>query len=203
MNDFNTELQKHTRWIKFMANSYGQDNLDVIKDLEQEGRIGLFEALKRFDPTLGYKFLSYAKWWIKKYQIEYLNQHGRTIRLPNNKIKSMNDDKFHPTTNTISLETPSDEFGHTVNDTLASSDIEVPFDGQSVLKAFNEVNLKDREKDIILMYFGMSPYEDRFTYKIIGEKYDISKERVRQLIDIIMDKIRNDRRFIHSTQDLL
>lgn len=199
MESFERQLENHTRWIERMANSYGQTEYEIIKDLEQEGRIGLFEAFKRFNPEMGYKFLTYAKWWIKKYQITYLNEHGRTIRLPINKIIN---EKFIPVTDTISLETVPEAIGLSLHEVLGSSDTEVPFDVESLLNAFNKVKLKDREKDIILMYYGFKPY-NKHTLQEIGEKYTMTKEGIRQIINKILIKLKKNKGFMVIAKELI
>jgi RNA polymerase primary sigma factor len=83
------KLVKHNlRFVVSVAKQYETDVL-VLEDLINEGNMGLVIASTRFDPSRGFKFLSYAVWWIKRYILAYMADNGKTIRLPNNKINML------------------------------------------------------------------------------------------------------------------
>lgn len=82
-------VQRNLRFVVSVAKQYATP-LNPLEDLVNEGNIGLIIASKRFDPTTGYKFISYAVWWIRKIILEYLAKNGRLVRLPSNKINSLN-----------------------------------------------------------------------------------------------------------------
>jgi len=82
-------VQRNLRFVVSVAKQYAT-SLNPLEDLVNEGNIGLIIASKRFDPATGYKFISYAVWWIRKIILEYLAKNGRLVRLPSNKINSLN-----------------------------------------------------------------------------------------------------------------
>ena len=98
--NYNELLDNNSRYIEYCANQFYQD-YEIVKDLEQVGRIGLYEAMTKYNPTKGVPFMKFASLYIKKEMLRYLIENGRTIRLPQNKIY---DKTFVPTTNTISFE---------------------------------------------------------------------------------------------------
>lgn len=207
MDDFNKVLKQHERYIRVLANSYGQNDSDIIKDLIQEGEIGLFEAYKLFKPELGNKLISFAIHYIRGRQMNYLTEYGRTIRLPSNKVKQEKEGKFQSTTTTISIDTVSyfENQGDTatLKDLLASDDTAYPIDNSILYIALNQSKLTDREKDIILMHFGLEPYDKKHLFNEIGIKYDLSRERIRQIFEKGMDKLRNNKDFTRVAKEFL
>lgn len=77
-------IEKNLRFVISVAKQYVNDNV-MLEDLVNEGNLGLIEAASRFDPTRGFKFISYAVHWIRRTILEYLTKHSRTIRIPSNK----------------------------------------------------------------------------------------------------------------------
>lgn len=80
---------KHLRFVITVAKKYATQSI-LLEDLVNEGNIGLIMAVNRYDPTTGFKFISYAVWWIQKAILDYLNRYGKIIRLPSNKVNGLN-----------------------------------------------------------------------------------------------------------------
>lgn len=80
--------EKNLRFVISVAKQYVNQN-NSIEDLVNEGNIGLMMAIKKFNPSMGFKFISYAVWWIQKIIMEHLSEHGRIVRLPANKINNL------------------------------------------------------------------------------------------------------------------
>lgn len=214
METFDEILDKYKRYVEVLANSYGQLDYEVVKDIEQEGLIGLWEAYQKFDSTLGVPFLGYAKMYIRGRQLDYLTNNARTIRLPANIVKTLKKGNFLITTDTISIDQESSYNTNyfsgsknsdtgTLKDFLISDDIQVPNDNSVLYTAFNEAKLKDKAKDIILMYFGLEPYEKKHYFSEIGIKYNVSRESIRQIFEKSMKKLRKDEKFIRVARELL
>lgn len=89
-------IRRNLRFVISVAKQYATDTI-LLEDLVNEGNLGLIMAVRKFDPAMGYKFISYAVWWIRKIILEYIGNHGKIVRLPANKITGMNnlDKKIH------------------------------------------------------------------------------------------------------------
>lgn len=81
-------VRRNLRFVISVAKQYANDN-NKIEDLVNEGNIGLILAVKHFKPAMGFKFISYAVWWIRKIIMEHISKHGRSVRLPANKINAL------------------------------------------------------------------------------------------------------------------
>lgn len=88
--------KRNLRFVISVAKQYATDTI-LLEDLVQEGNVGLAIAVQKFNPEMGYKFISYAVWWIRKIILEYIDRHGKMIRIPANKINAISslDKKFH------------------------------------------------------------------------------------------------------------
>lgn len=89
-------VKRNLRFVISVAKQYATDSLP-LEDVVNEGNVGLIMAVQKFNPEMGYKFISYAVWWIRKLILEYISQHGKLIRIPANKINAINklDKKMH------------------------------------------------------------------------------------------------------------
>jgi len=221
------------RFVVSVAKQYQNQGLS-LPDLINEGNLGLIKAAEKFDETRGFKFISYAVWWIRQSILQALAEQSRIVRLPLNQVGSLNKinkafarfEQEHE--RTPSLEELADELDlpkEKVTDTLRVSgrhvSVDAPFsDGEdnSLLDVLvnsdspiadrglineslgTEVEralstLTDRERDIIKYFFGIGCSE--MTLEEIGEKFGLTRERVRQI------KEKAIRRLRHSTRSKL
>ena len=208
-------VNANLRFVISVAKDYQNQGV-ALSDLISEGNVGLITAAKRFDYTKGYRFISYAVWWVKQGILQCLNDNSRTVRLPANMINKISKikkeiDKFErlhqrkPTPLEVEyvhvpsctyLSTPineeGDELGSMLADHLFGSPDEIK-DEDNTLKKHLEMamsNLSERERDIVNCYFGI--YGESMTLESIGDEYDLTKERIRQIKESAIRKIRNN-----------
>ena len=206
------------RFVVSVSKQYQNQGL-TLPDLINEGNLGLIKAAKRFDETRGFKFISYAVWWIRQSILQALAEQSRIVRLPLNKIGSINkinkayavlEQKFErpPTPEEIadmvelsitevkqslkntgrhvSMDAPLIE-GEDSNlyDVMGSEDSPNP-DALLMLESLREEirraldTLTAREADVVSSYFGLNAGH-AMTLEEIGEKFDLTRERVRQI----------------------
>ena len=211
-----TELvSANLRFVIAIAKDYQNQGVSLA-DLISEGNYGLITAAKRFDHTKGYRFISYAVWWVKQGILQCLNDNSRTVRLPANMINKMSKvrkeiEKFEKTherspsnleieylhvPKCTYLSTPinedGDELGSMLADDIFGSPDEVE-KGDEMLKTHLEKVmeiLSEREKEIINCYFGITG--ESMTLEAIGDEFDLTKERIRQIKEAAIRKIRNN-----------
>lgn len=203
------------RFVISVAKMYQNQGLDIL-DLISEGNIGLIKASERYDPTSGFKFISYAVWWIKQSIMAALNEYSRTIRIPSNLIqesqkqkKSTGDvaeDRFYlkyddeqNETNLpycISLNSEINEDGDQLIDIIPNKNADNP---ENFPSSKDEIKKKvslmlsildEREKIIIEKYYGLTGVESNLDD--LGEEFGCTKERIRQLRDKAIKKLRNE-----------
>ena len=201
-------LTGNLRFVISVAKDYQGQGVD-LPDLIAEGNYGLLKAINNFDWSKGFRFISYAVWWVKQSIVQCLNENARTIRLPVNIIQELQKEKkkvgneiskvsnklaLLPTT--INYDRPINDEGDTLIDLLVNEDADNPEDIFS-----DEVNLKDelyrlmsildeREKNIIIDYYGIQ--ETPMTLQEIGNTLNLTKERVRQIKEKSLRKLRNE-----------
>ena len=206
------------RFVVSVAKQYQNQGL-TLPDLINEGNLGLIKAAQRLDETRGFKFISYAVWWIRQSILQALAEQSRIVRLPLNKIGSINkinkayasleqqhqrppsaeeiaeilemseDDVKESLRNSgrhVSMDAPLVE-GEDSNlyDVLNSSDSPHPDQDLMVDSLRTEIErslatLTPREGDVIRLYFGLNG-QHPLTLEEIGEKFDLTRERVRQI----------------------
>jgi RNA polymerase primary sigma factor len=202
------------RFVITVARGYQNQGLDIM-DLISEGNIGLLKAAERFDPTSGLKFISYAVWWVKQSILSSLNENARTIRLPSNIVqdtqKQKREDiteedvyfvnKSEESTSTnlpycVGLYSEINEDGDQLIDIIPNKNVESPEDR---LNTTDEIKkrvslmlgvLDEREKVIIERYYGLAGIESNL--EDLGEQFGCTKERIRQLRDKAIKKLRNE-----------
>jgi len=206
------------RFVVSVAKQY-QNNGLTLGDLINEGNLGLIKAAKRFDGTRGFKFISYAVWWIRQSIMQALAEQSRIVRLPLNRVGSLNkisktfsdlEQKFQrePSEEELAevLQVTTDEVVDTLKlsgrhismdapfvqgeengllDVLTNENEETPDSGLMVDSLRREVQralstLTQRESDVIAYYFGLNG-EHALTLEEIGEKFSLTRERVRQI----------------------
>ena len=208
-------VQANLRFVISVAKDYQNQGVPLA-DLISEGNYGLITAAKRFDHSKGYRFISYAVWWVKQAILQCLNDNSRTVRLPANMINKMSKikkeiDKFEklnqraPSFTEVeyvhvprcsSLNAPineeGDELGSMLSDDVFGKPDDIKDEDDSLKKHLENAmdNLSDREKEIVNCYFGI--YGEPMTLEAIGDEYDLTKERIRQIKESAIRKIRNN-----------
>jgi RNA polymerase primary sigma factor len=201
------------RFVISVAKMYQGQGMDLL-DLISEGNIGLIKAAERFDSKSGWKFISYAVWWVKQSIMASLNDNARTIRIPSNlvqeaqknkKNESHKIDKLHidskneNTTNLpycVGLFKEINEEGDQLIDLIPNKNADDPEQifntPEEIKKRVSEMLnvLDDREKIIIEKYYGLNGIESNLDD--LGDEFGCTKERIRQLRDKAIKKLRNE-----------
>lgn len=219
------------RFVVSVAKQY-QNNGLTLGDLINEGNLGLIKAAKRFDETRGFKFISYAVWWIRQSIMQALAEQSRIVRLPLNRVGSLNkisktfselEQKFQrePSSEELAevLEITTEEVADTMKisgrhvsmdapfvlgeengllDVLENDSEETPDSGLMNDSLRREVQralstLTQREADVITLYFGLNG-EHSMTLEEIGEKFNLTRERVRQIKEKAIRRLRHTSR---------
>ena len=215
------------RFVVSVAKQYQNQGLS-LPDLINEGNLGLIKAAEKFDETRGFKFISYAIWWIRQSILQAIAEQSRIVRLPLNQVGSVNKinralNKFEqeherrPSVNEIAETTdlPEDKIADAMNANTRHVSVDAPFvdgDDNSLLDilanndapmADNELVkqslqteisralqlLNERERNIIEAFFGINQPE--LTLEEIGNKYGLTRERVRQIKEKAIRRLRN------------
>ena len=202
------------RFVISVAKTYQNQGLDVA-DLISEGNIGLIKAIDRYDYTSGYKFISYAVWWIKQSIMYALNEYARTIRVPSNVLQDTQkqkreeitsyDGRFSfdnvtsplvPLPSTVDLFREINEEGDTLLELIPNQNADNPetlmINTEDLKIRIRQVmsSLDKREQAIIDGYFGLTGVEKNLDD--LGEEFGCTKERIRQLKDKALKKLRNE-----------
>ena len=219
------------RFVVSVAKQYQNQGL-TLPDLINEGNLGLIKAAKRFDETRGFKFISYAVWWIRQSILQALAEQSRIVRLPLNKIGSIN--KINKTFAFLeqsherppSAEEIAKELDMTINDvkeSMKNSGRHVSMDAPlvegedsnlyDVLRSGESPNpdkellheslrteieraletLTPREADVIRLYFGLGD-QHPMTLEEIGETFDLTRERIRQIKEKAIRRLKHTSR---------
>ena len=201
-------LEGNLRFVITVSKQYQNQGLD-LSDLIAEGNYGLMKAINNFDWTKGLRFISYAVWWVRQSILQSLNENARTIRLPVNVVQELHrakkeldsvgvalPDKFTTLPYTINLDNPLNEEGDTLLDILNNPNAELADAGLSTedtlkMKLLEMLNVLDnRERIIIEDYYGLSG--NTRTLEDIGGDFSLTKERVRQIKEKALRKLRNE-----------
>jgi len=220
--------EANLRFVVSVAKDYQGQGLPLT-DLINEGNLGLIKAAERFDETRGFKFISYAVWWIRQSVLQALAEHSRIVRLPLNRVGTISkinkaserleqeferipraDELAHQLEMKIteindaqriarrhhSLDTPfSDDEKNSLLDVISDKNTEDPDLELHIGSLEKEVKdaletLKDRERDVIRMYFGIDR-EYALTLNEIGEEFGLTRERVRQIKEKAIRRLRH------------
>ena len=219
------------RFVVSVAKQY-QNNVLTLGDLINEGNLGLIKAAKRFDEKRGFKFISYAVWWIRQSILQAMAEQSRIVRLPLNRVSSLGkisrtfsdlEQKFQREPSTEEI---AEVIGITTDEVLANLRVsgrhvsmDAPFaqsEEGSLLDVLSDVNeenpekqlmtdslaqdvqralstLTAREADVIGLYFGLDN-KNALTLEEIGEKFNLTRERVRQIKEKATRRLRHTSR---------
>lgn len=217
------------RFVVSVAKQYQNQGLS-LPDLINEGNLGLIKAARKFDETRGFKFISYAVWWIRQSILQALAEQSRIVRLPLNQVGSLNkiskalsrfeqDHERRPSAEELaeSLDVPVDKIADTLKVSGRHISVDAPFvegEDNSLLDVLTnddspmadsslnreslamEVDralsqLHERERDILKMFFGIGCQE--MTLEEIGDKFDLTRERVRQIKEKAIRRLKGQR----------
>lgn len=230
-NPWKKLTKANLRFVVSVAKQYQNQGLS-LPDLINEGNLGLIKAAQRFDETRGFKFISYAVWWIRQSILQALAEQSRIVRLPLNKIGSINkinktyarlEQEFEREPNAseiadalditeqevkesmknagrhVSMDAPliQDE-ENTMYDVMKSDEVATPETQllyESLKKEIERAisTLTQREADVIRLYFGLSGNHP-MTLEEIGEKFDLTRERVRQIKEKAIRRLKHTSR---------
>ncbi|HEX6981221.1 MAG TPA: RNA polymerase sigma factor RpoD/SigA [Balneolaceae bacterium] len=219
------------RFVVSVAKQYQNQGLS-LGDLINEGNLGLIKAAKRFDETRGFKFISYAVWWIRQSILQALAEQSRIVRLPLNRVGALNkigkelsklEQEYERVPSAAELAESLDMTVSEVADTLKISgrhlSVDAPFAqgednrlldvleneetpdpdtelmGESLKVEIERAlsKLTNREAEVIRLYFGIGR-EHSLTLEEIGERFDLTRERVRQIKEKALRKLRHHNR---------
>ena len=219
------------RFVVSVAKQYQNQGL-TLPDLINEGNLGLIKAAQKFDETRGFKFISYAVWWIRQSILQALAEQSRIVRLPLNQVGSLNkinkafsrlEQEFErpPSAEELAeaLEVPEDKIKESLNVSGRHVSMDAPFvhgEENSLLDVLEndsedkpdsglindslrrEVQralstLTQREADVVTLYFGLNG-EHAMTLEEIGEKFNLTRERVRQIKEKAIRRLRHTSR---------
>jgi len=215
------------RFVVSVAKQYQNQGLS-LPDLINEGNVGLIKAAERFDETRGFKFISYAVWWIRQSILQALAEQSRIVRLPLNQVGSVNkinrvlnkfeqENERRPSVEEISehVDLPQDKIDEAMKVGSWQVSVDAPFadgddnslldilvnndspmaDRQLVVESLRaEIKqalrvLTERERNIVQAFFGIDQPE--LTLEEIGEKFGLTRERVRQIKEKAIRRLRN------------
>jgi len=225
-------VKANLRFVVSVAKQYANQGLS-LEDLINEGNLGLIKAAHRFDEKRGYKFISYAVWWIRQAMLQALAEHSRIVRLPLNRAGTLYrigktsrqldqelgrkptaqeiasklnlsvtevEDTMKIANTHVSLDDPysNDKDDNALVDYLTDEDQVSPDEGtytnaltDDMEKALNM--LTEREKLILSMYFGLNG-EDPLTLEDIGKELKLTRERIRQIKEKAIQRLRHSTR---------
>jgi RNA polymerase primary sigma factor len=219
------------RFVVSVAKQYQNQGLS-LGDLINEGNLGLIKAARRFDETRGFKFISYAVWWIRQSILQALAEQSRIVRLPLNRVGVLNrigkayrnlEQEFEREPNAEELATELEMDADDVSENLQISgrhvSVDAPFSGdeenrlldvlknedlpapdttlmdeslkEEVERALSK--LSEREAAVVRLYFGLED-DQPMTLEEIGDKFNLTRERVRQIKEKALRRLRNTTR---------
>ena len=218
------------RFVVSVAKQYQNQGLS-LPDLINEGNLGLIKAAEKFDEPRGFKFISYAVWWIRPSILQALAEQSRIVRLPLNQVGSLNkinkafsrfeqENERRPSPEELAetLDLPAEKVADTLRVSGRHISVDAPFvegEDNSLLDVLvnddspiadrtlineslsTEVEralstLTERERDIIKLFFGINTQE--MTLEEIGEKFGLTRERVRQIKEKAIRRLRHSSR---------
>jgi RNA polymerase primary sigma factor len=225
---FEQLTKANLRFVVSVAKQYQNQGLS-LEDLINEGNLGLIKAATRFDETRGFKFISYAVWWIRQSILQALAEQSRIVRLPLNRVGTLNkigkaysnlEQEFEREPNSSELAKELQIDVDEVSETLKISGRHISMDApltqgdenrlldviendeypapdhllmnESLKTEINRIlsTLSDREAEVIKFYFGLNK-EHSLTLEEIGERFNLTRERVRQIKEKAIRRLRH------------
>jgi RNA polymerase primary sigma factor len=220
------------RFVVSVAKQYQNQGLS-LGDLINEGNIGLIKAAERFDETRGFKFISYAVWWVRQAIMQAIADQSRVVRLPLNRVGSLTkiskayrdleqEYERKPTTEELAstLDMSSDEVAYALQISGRHVSMDAPFSGDDDKNSLIDVlpneeqplpdrelmreslkaevanvlsTLSEREAEVIKLYFGIDS-DHSATLEEIGDRFNLTRERVRQIKEKALRNLRHARR---------
>ena len=219
------------RFVVSVSKQYQNQGLS-LQDMINEGNLGLIKAAQRFDETRGFKFISYAVWWIRQSILQALAEQSRIVRLPLNQVGSLNkikkttsrlEQKFERMPSESEIAEEMEVADHKINSALKIAtkyistdapmgededtnflELYIPNDVEDTDESLmreslgSEIqrslaSLSDKERDVINMYYGIG-MSHGLTLEEIGDKFDLSRERVRQIKEKAIRRLRHTAR---------
>lgn len=219
------------RFVVSVAKQYQNQGLS-LGDLINEGNLGLIKAAKRFDETRGFKFISYAVWWIRQSILQALAEQSRVVRLPLNRVGALNkigkafsnlEQEFEREPSATEIAEELEMTPYEVSDTLKISgrhvSMDAPFNQGEDNRLLDVIQndqqpspdnillceslkievdraldtLTDREAEVVKLYFGLDR-EHPLTLEEIGERFNLTRERVRQIKEKAIRRLRHTSR---------
>ncbi len=216
------------RFVVSVSKQYQNQGLS-LGDLINEGNLGLIKAAKRFDETRGFKFISYAVWWIRQSILQALAEQSRIVRLPLNRVGALNkigkaysnlEQEFEREPTAVELATELEMEVREVAETLKISSRHISMDAPFAQGEENSLldiiendelptpdytlmleslkseidhalaTLSERESEVIRLYFGLTK-EHSLTLEEIGERFNLTRERVRQIKEKAIRRLRH------------
>lgn len=225
-------VRANLRFVVSVAKQYQNQGLS-LPDLINEGNLGLIKAARRFDETRGFKFISYAVWWIRQSILQALAEQSRIVRLPLNQVGALNkmNKTYSKLEQAFEREPTASELASELNltedkitDTQRVSGRHVSMDAPLLNAEENSLadmlinadapnadyslisdslkreidrslsTLTDRERDVVKLFFGLGDYNHGLTLEEIGAKFDLTRERVRQIKEKAIRRLRHSSR---------
>ena len=216
------------RFVVSVAKQYQNKGLS-LPDLINEGNLGLIKAAERYDETRGFKFISYAVWWIRQSILQAIAEQSRVVRLPLNQVGSVNkinrilnqfeqenerrpsideiadktdiphdkiEDVLKVNTHQVSVDAPVSDNDATSMIDFMQSDSEPATDNQLLMESLREeiaaalTVLNERERNVVEAFYGINQPE--CTMEEIGKKYGLTRERVRQIREKAIRKLKQN-----------
>jgi len=222
-------IKANLRFVVSVAKQYQNQGLP-LGDLIDEGNIGLIKAVRRFDETRGFKFISYAVWWIRQSILQALAEQSRIVRLPLNRVGALSkisktysnlkqEFEREPTQEEIAevLELNVDDISDAIRISGKQVSVDAPFsfgEDNSLLDVIENIDqpapddkllseslkeeiksllgiLPEREAEVVRLYFGLDG-DYSMTLEEIGEKFNLTRERVRQIKEKAIRRLRHN-----------